>query len=88
VAQATSLVFAFVVYKIGVFQTRANLLREFGAFSSFYLINYATNWVALPLLVEGARIPPIFAQLGFSIVLIIGSYFWHSRLTFKAPPAS
>lgn len=88
VAQATSLVFAYLVYKLGVFRTRANLVREFGAFSAFYLINYAANWIMLPLLVEAAHIPPVIAQLCFSVVLIIGSYFWHSHLTFKTRRAS
>lgn len=84
ISQVTSLCFAFCTYKIGVFKTRTNIISEFGKFSSFYLINYAANWLALPLLVEAAAIRPIIAQLAFSIVLMIGSYFWHSRLTFKS----
>ena len=84
VAQAVSLCFAFATYKIGVFRTRGNLAREFGTFSSFYLINYAANWAALPLLVELGGIPPIIAQLGFTAVLILGSWFWHSRVTFRS----
>lgn len=83
VAQAVSLCFAFTTYKLGVFRTRGNLAREFGAFSSFYLFNYAANWAALPLLVELAAIPPVIAQLGFTAVLIVGSYFWHSRVSFR-----
>ncbi len=82
IAQVTSLLFAFAIYKLGVFRTRANVMREFGTFVPFYLINYAANWIALPLLVEWASIPPIVAQLSFSLILMIGSYFWHSRLTF------
>lgn len=83
VAQAISLCFAFATYKIGVFRTRGNVAREFGAFSSFYLFNYAANWAALPLLVELAGVPPIAAQLGFTALLIVGSWFWHSRVTFR-----
>ena len=87
-AQITSLVFAYLVYKIGVFRTRANLIRELSTFASFYMINYAANWIALPLMVEVAHIPPVVSQLFFNVVLITGSYFWHSRLTFKNPRAS
>jgi putative flippase GtrA len=83
IAQAISLCFAFATYKLGVFRTRGNLAREFGAFSSFYLFNYAANWAALPLLVELAHIPPVIAQLGFSILLIATSWLWHSRVTFR-----
>jgi putative flippase GtrA len=83
VAQALSLCFAFATHKLGVFRTRGNLAREFGAFASFYLANYAANWAALPLLVEVARVPPVVAQLGFTAALIVGSWFWHSRVTFR-----
>jgi putative flippase GtrA len=85
IAQALSLCFAFATYKLGVFRTRGNLVREFGAFSSFYLFNYAANWAALPLLVELAAIPPVIAQLAFSAVLIATSWLWHSRVTFREP---
>ena len=83
IAQAVSLCFAFATYKLGVFRTRGNLAREFGAFSSFYLFNYAANWAALPLLVELAGIPPVLAQLGFTALLIVGSWFWHNHVTFR-----
>jgi putative flippase GtrA len=84
IAQAISLCFAFATYKIGVFRTRGNMAREFGTFSSFYLFNYAANWAALPLLVELGGINPIVAQLGFTALLILGSWFWHSRVTFRS----
>ena len=84
IAQAISLCFAFATYKIVVFRTRGNVAREFGTFSSYYLFNYAANWAALPLLVELGRVPPIIAQLGFTAVLILGSWFWHSRITFRS----
>jgi len=83
IAQAVSLCFAFTTYKIGVFRTRGGLVREFSAFSSFYLFNYAANWLALPLLVEFGRVPPVIAQLGFTALVIVGSYFWHSQVTFR-----
>lgn len=81
-AQGISLVFAFTTHKLGVFRTRGNVMREFAAFTSFYLANYAANWVALPLLVEVAGLAPVVAQTGFTVVLIVTSWFWHSRVTF------
>ena len=83
IAQAFCLCFAFVTYKLGVFRTRGNVLSEFFRFSSFYLINYALNWLALPLLVETGGVPPMIAQTGFTLLVIVGSYFWHSQLTFR-----
>ena len=83
IAQAVCLCFAFTTYKIAVFRTRGNVLREFATFASFYLANYAANWAALPLLVEIGGIPPMIAQVGFTLVLIVGSWFWHNRVTFR-----
>jgi len=83
IAQAVSLCFAFTTYKLGVFRTRGNLVREFGAFASFYLVNYAANWITLPILVEIGGVPPVIAQLGFAFVIIVTSWFWHSRVTFR-----
>jgi len=83
IAQAACLMFAFATYKLGVFRTRGGLGREFALFSSFYVVNYAANWAALPALVELGGIHPIIAQTAFTVVLIAGSWLWHSRVTFK-----
>lgn len=83
IAQALSLCFAYANYKIGVFRTRGRYAREITAFTSFYLVNYVVNWGALPLLVEFGNLSPIIAQLLFSFVIVVGSYFWHSRVTFR-----
>lgn len=83
IAQAVSLCFAYANYKIGVFRTRGRYAREVTAFLSFYLVNYAANWIALPALVELGHLPPIVAQILFTLVLVAGSYFWHSRVTFR-----
>jgi putative flippase GtrA len=83
IAQALSLGFAYANYKLGVFRTRGGYAREVTAFISFYGVNYAANWVALPALVELGHIPPIIAQLMFSAVIMITSYFWHCKVTFR-----
>lgn len=88
IAQAVSLCFAYTTYKLGVFRTRGNLVREFGAFASFYLANYAANWIILPILVEIGGVPPVIAQLGFALVIIVTSWFWHSRVTFRTAERS
>jgi len=83
IVQVFCLIFAFSTYKFGVFRTRTNIVNEFWKFSSYYLLNYAANWLALPLLVEVGKVPPIYAQFGFALCVIVGSYFWHSNITFK-----
>lgn len=82
-AQAISLIFAFGTYKLTVFRTRANILREFATFASFHLANYAINWLVLPLLVEAGHIPPAIGQTGFALLVMVASYFWHSKVTFR-----
>lgn len=92
IAQAVCLCFAFATYRLFVFRSHGPLLAEFARFASFYLANYAINWAVLPMLVEWAGLPPAAAQLGFNVVVIAGSYVWHSRVTFRprkaAVPAS
>ena len=84
VAQIISLCFAYGSYKLTVFRTgRAGMAREMGAFSGFYIIAAAVNWMALPLLVETLGLGPNIAQTGFSLLLMVSSYFWPSRLTFR-----
>ena len=84
IAQVVCLCFAYATYKFGVFRTQGNVAREFGVFSTFYLLIYLANWAALPLLVELGRVPPAISQIGFNIVTIVGSYVWHSRVTFRS----
>ena len=86
IAQVVSLVFAFTLHKLVVFRSRGRLMAEFLRFSSFYAGVYAVNWAVLPFLVEVGRVPPIAAQLGFAFIVLVGSYFWHSRLTFRPSP--
>ncbi|MEA3079909.1 MAG: hypothetical protein QOF05_1317 [Sphingomonadales bacterium] len=83
IAQACSVTFAFGAYRIALSRAKGDMARQFGLFSTYYLVNYLLNWAALPLLVEVGGIPPIIAQLGFTIIMIVGSYFWHSRVTFR-----
>lgn len=84
IAQAISIIFAFVNYKHMVFKTSGNSKSEFIRFFAFYLINFGSNWIALPFLVEIMKINPIIAQTIFVIIIMVTSYFWHNRITFKS----
>ena len=83
-SQVVCVVFAFSTYKIGVFRTRTNILREFAYFSSFYYAVFGANLIALPLLVQGLGVHPVPAQFGFGLVTLFGSYFWHRAVTFRS----
>ncbi len=88
IAQFVSVIFAYFTQKFLVFRTKGNYFRELRRFSMFYIYNFAFNLVTLPIMVEGLHIRPIFAQFFLSIIVIITSYFWHSRITFKPPEIS
>lgn len=74
--------FSFLTNKFITFRTKKNYLSEFSKFGTFYLINFAVNLAALPVLVEVFHMNPIIAQLIFAFIVIVSSYFWHSRITF------
>jgi putative flippase GtrA len=83
VAQVICVMFAYLNYKTLVFRTRGNYLSEFAKFSSFYVSSFGINLVALPFLVEVIGLPLVPAQIGFMLVMTVGSYFWHARVTFR-----
>lgn len=84
IAQTLCLTFAFVTYKMFVFQTQGRAVQEFSGFAPFYIVNYAINIAALPIIVKHGHLDPIIAQLLFSFCLMVGSYFWHSYISFKS----
>lgn len=86
VAQAASLVFAYGNYKLTVFRTRGNVAREFAKFSAFYLPLFALNYATLPFLVEVMRVDRILAQVGFGALVVVASYVWNRRVTFRRRP--
>ena len=83
ISQIVCTTIAFIVYKVGVFRTRGNVAREFRSFATFYLLNYIVNWACLPFLVEVAGLSPIIAQWIFTAGVAVGSYMWHSRISFR-----
>ncbi|MDR3489636.1 MAG: GtrA family protein [Bradyrhizobium sp.] len=78
-----SVVFSFATTKYFVFRTHGNALGEFVRFSTFHVINGTLNLLALPILVEVAFLHPVWAQLIFATVVMVSSYFWHSRISFR-----
>ncbi len=88
VAQVICVVFAYLNYKTLVFRTRGNYLAEFVKFTSFYATSFGINLVVLPVLVEVLGVPIVPAQVGFMLVMVVASYFWHARVTFRNNAAS
>jgi putative flippase GtrA len=84
ISQAVCVTFAFLTNKFLVFRTSGNYLSEYGKFITFHLSYFLVNLVVLPILVEFFGMNPIWAQTLFAVLVIVSSYFWHSRITFAA----
>ncbi len=84
ISQAVCITFAFVTNKFLVFRTKGNYVPEFLRFLTFHLSYFTANLVALPLMVNLFSMNPVIAQSLFAIMIIVSSYFWHSRITFSA----
>ena len=86
-SQSLGIIFSFLTNKFLVFQTSGNYLSEIRKFLTIHLIYFFVNLVALPALVELAGMDPVWAQTLFAAVIIMTSYFWHSRITFNSGKA-
>jgi len=75
---------SFLTNKFFVFRTSGNYLRESGKFLMLHLSYFLVNLAALPVLVEFAGINPVWAQTLFAVLVVVTSYFWHSRITFSS----
>lgn len=84
ISQVVCVTFAFLTNKFIVFRTSGNYLRESGKFLTFHLSYFLVNLAALPALVEFAGMNPVWGQTLFAVLVIVTSYFWHSRITFSS----
>jgi putative flippase GtrA len=84
ISQVLCVSFAFLTSKFLVFRTSGNYLRESGRFLTFHLTYFLVNLAALPALVEFVGMNPVWAQTLFAVLVVVTSYFWHSRITFSS----
>lgn len=74
---------AYIGYKIFVFKTTGNFVREYMRFYVVYGASILVNLILLPIIVEVTGLSPVIAQ-GFVIVLtVIASYFGHRNFSFS-----
>ena len=81
-SQIISVTWAFITNKYLVFRTKGNLEREYGKFVVFHAGIYILNLIALPFFVEVMSFHVVWSQFCFAFIVIVTSYFWHSRITF------
>ena len=74
---------AYIGYKIFVFKTRGNYLKEYLRFYVIYGGAIALNLVLLPILVEFFAVTPVIGQGFVMLVIVVGSYFGHKHFSFR-----
>lgn len=84
ISQAIGISFAFITHKHFVFKTIGNTKKEYSKFLTFHLIYLGINLMILPYMVMSWRFNPMVAQTFFAGAVIVTSYFWHNRITFKS----
>ena len=74
---------AFICYKLFVFKTRGNMLREYFRFYVVYGSSMLLGFVLMFILVDGFKLNPIIAQFIGVPITIAFSYFSHRNYSFR-----
>ena len=81
-ANILSITNAYLGYKIFVFKTKGNYVREYLRFYLVYGATLLLNLLFLPICVNFLGISPVLAQGGFIFVNVIFSYLGHKYFSF------
>lgn len=82
-AHVASVLCAFVLYRRFVFRVTGHVLSDLLRFETVYLVALGINALLLPLLVELAGLPVLFAQALIVFVTTLVSYFGHRLFSFR-----
>jgi putative flippase GtrA len=74
---------AYIAYKLIVFKTKGNVIREYFRFYVVYSGAYFVNLLLFPLFINKIGVNPYFAQAVITVFTIMGSYVLHKRFSFK-----
>ena len=85
IANLLSISNAYISYKLFVFRTAGNYLKEYLRFYVVYGVAFLLNIALLPLCVELFRLSPVIAQAGLMFINVVFSYFGHKNFSFRRP---
>ena len=74
---------AYVGYKIFVFKTKGNYLREYLRFYVVYGFALLLNLILLPLVVEILHISPVIGQACVMAFTVVFNYLGHKHYSFR-----
>ena len=72
-------------YRAQVFRSDGRILPQFATFLGVWWTGVAMSFVGVPLLVEGAGLRPLPAQVIVLVGVVTMSFLSHRGLTFRAP---
>lgn len=84
ISYVVSITNAYVGYKLFVFRTRGNILREYFRFYIVYGASFIFNVLSLPVFVEMLEFNMYVAQAIVTVITIVGSYVLHKNFSFRA----
>jgi putative flippase GtrA len=82
-SQVVGLTNAYVCYKLLVFKTKGNIIREYLRFYVVYGSTFIVNILLIGLFVEVLGINPVISQGVIAIIVVTMAYFGHSRFSFN-----
>lgn len=74
---------AYICYKIFVFKTKRNILREYIRFYMVYGVSTLLSFLLMFGLVSGLGIPAIYSQFPCLVIITLCSYISHHKFSFK-----
>jgi putative flippase GtrA len=74
---------AYAGYKIFVFRTKGNILREYFRFYFIYGGAFVVNLLLLPVLMNVLLLSAYVSQAAITMFTVVGSYVFHKKFTFK-----
>jgi len=86
-AQVVAIPSAFALHRRFVFKVHGHLWRDLGRFVLVNVIPITVNLAVLPILTSGFGFPVVPAQVGFTMVWVVASYFLHRGFSFRRTAA-
>ena len=74
---------AYICYKLFVFKTKGNYIKEYLRFYVVYGVTILMNFILLPFCVEIIHLEPLVAQGIIIFATVLLSYMGHKFFTFK-----
>jgi putative flippase GtrA len=82
-SQIIGLTNAYISYKLLVFKTKGNIIREYLRFYVVYGTTFLVNLVLIAFFVEVVGINPVISQGIIAVIVVAMAYIGHSRFSFS-----